>query len=61
MSRKKGTAIMNIMPIVAIGFPLGMVGMVLVVTWIMRDAGARPTGFDQHKSERHQIIERKAA
>ena len=52
---------MDIMPIVAIGFPLGMVGMVLVVTWIMRDVGSRPAGFDQHKSERHQIIERKAA
>lgn len=52
---------MDMVPIVAICFPLGMVGMVLVVTWIMRDVGSRPTGFDQHKSERHQIIERKAA
>ena len=52
---------MDMMPIVAICFPLGMVGMVLVVTWIMRDVGSRPTGLGQNKRKRHQIIERKAA
>lgn len=52
---------MDMMPIVAICFPLGMVGMVLAVTWIMRDAGSRLAGFDQHKSAQHQFIERKAA
>ena len=52
---------MDMMPIVAICFPLGMVGMVLVVTWIMSDGGSSRTVFDQTKRKQHQIIERKAA
>jgi hypothetical protein len=44
---------MDIMAIVAICFPLGMVGMVLAITWIMSDAG--------HRSKRPRLIERKAA
>ena len=49
---------MDIIAIVAISFPLAMVGMVLVVTWIMSAAGPRRTGFGQDESERlhsHQV------
>lgn len=49
---------MDIMAIVAICFPLGMV---LAITWIMSDAGLPRTGFDQHTSKRLRLIERKAA
>ncbi|HSQ90786.1 MAG TPA: hypothetical protein VLM19_01290 [Nitrospiraceae bacterium] len=52
---------MDIMAIVAICFPLGMVGMVLAITWIMSDAGLPRKGFDQHTSKRPRLIERKAA
>jgi hypothetical protein len=52
---------MDIMAIVAICFPLGMVGMVLVITWIMSDAGLPRTGFDQNTRKQHQLIKRKAA
>ncbi len=52
---------MDITAFVAISFPLGMVGMVLVVTWIMSNVGSRRTGFDQNKRKQHQMIERKAA
>jgi hypothetical protein len=43
---------MDITAIVAISFPLVMVGMVLVVTWIMSATGPRRKGYGQGKSER---------
>lgn len=48
---------MGITAIVAISFPVVMVGMVLVITWIMSAAGPRRTGFGQRESERMQSHE----
>ena len=42
---------MDITAIVAISFPLVIVGMVLVVTWIMSAAGPRRKGYGQGESE----------
>ena len=43
---------MGVTAIVAFSFPVVMVGMVLVVTWIMSAAGPRRTGFGQDERER---------
>jgi len=43
---------MGITAIVAISFPLVLMGMVLVVTWIMSAAEPRRKGYGQGESER---------
>jgi hypothetical protein len=43
---------MGVTAIVAISFPLLLVGMVLVVTWIISAAGPRRKGYGQGESER---------
>ena len=48
---RKGTN-MGITAILAISFPLGIVGMVLVVTWIMSAAGPHRTGYGHDGGER---------
>lgn len=43
---------MGVTAMLAISFPLVMVGLVLVITWIMSAAGSPRTGFGQGESER---------
>jgi hypothetical protein len=48
---------MGITAMLAISFPLLMVGMVLVITWIMSAAGAPRKGYGQGERERMQSRE----
>jgi hypothetical protein len=48
---RKGTNMGNTV-MLAIYFPLVIVGMVLVITWAMSAAGPRRNGFGQDESER---------
>jgi uncharacterized membrane protein YhaH (DUF805 family) len=53
MSEKKGrVSIMGDTVMLAIYFPLVMVGMVLVIMWGMSAAGTRRNGYGQDESER---------
>jgi len=47
---------MGVTAILAISFPLAIVGMVLVITWIMSAAGPRRTGYG--RDEREQLHSR---